>query len=73
MFLLRVSKDRAFPRQIKPIHSLIMLEKLSHPFLFNLGTKLLQDYQATHGPEEGEEKAAATELSVLPVHPGLCV
>lgn len=37
------------------------------------GAQLLQDYQAAHGPEEGEEEAAVAELPVLPLHPGVCV
>lgn len=46
---------------------------LSDPVLFNLGAQLLQDYQATHGPEKGEEEAAVTKLPPLSVYPGLCV
>lgn len=37
------------------------------------GAKLLQDYQAAHGPKEGEEEAAGAELPVLQVYPGVCV
>lgn len=46
---------------------------LSNPLLFNPGTQLLQDHQAAHGPEEGEEEAAVTELPVLQIHPGVCL
>lgn len=42
-------------------------------FPFNLGAKLLQNHQAPDGLEESEEKAAAPELPVLHVHPGICV
>lgn len=41
--------------------------------LLFLGTQLLQDNQAAHGPKEGEEEAAAAEFPVLPVCPGVCV
>ena len=37
------------------------------------GAQLLQDYQEAHGPEEGEEEAAAAELPALPVCAGVCV
>lgn len=46
---------------------------LSNPILLNLGAQLLQDHQEAHGPEEGQEEAAVTELPVLQVHPGVCV
>lgn len=46
----------------------------NRPFIFPPpGAKLLQDYQAAHGPKEGEEEAAGAELPVLQVHPGVCV
>lgn len=42
-------------------------------FPFDAGAQLLQDHQAAHGPEEGEEEAAAAKLPLLPVNTGVCV
>lgn len=46
---------------------------LPDPLFVQPGAELLQDYQAAHGPQEGKEEAAVTELTVLPVHPGFCI
>lgn len=47
--------------------------RLDQPLSPQSGAKLLQDYQTAHGPEEGEEEAAGAELTVLQLHPGVCV